>query len=209
MTDTMLLESPVGTLQVAAPDGYRLQSSEWFDDGVLAHVAVAQSIERCTTCGKMHPRRYGRRDIRILDAPSAGVRVRMVVARQIIECVACNRFSREPLPGVVEGHRYTGRCADWMKSQFPVRSNVAIGSVLGLDAKSVRLFAAEEGIDTSRRSLRGKRLLTCASCLRLLSEEAGWATHIHHPPPSSSEPGVIALCADCHANADKRWVTRA
>lgn len=209
MTDTLLLESPVGTLRVAAPNGYRLNDVEWFKDGVLAHVAVEEPVDRCVTCGKMHPRRYGRRDIRILDAPSAGVRTRMLVVRQITECLTCNRFSREPLPGVAEGHRYTGRCADWMKSQFPVRSNVAIASVLGLDEKSVRLFASEEGITTSRRDLRGADLLTCASCLRLLSAEAGWATHIHHPPPSSPGTGVTALCADCHANADQRWVTRA
>lgn len=209
MTDPLFLELPVGTLQVAAPDGYRLNDVEWFDDGVLAHVTVEGSVDRCATCGKMHPRRYGRRNIRILDAPSAGVRARMLVARQITECVACNRYTREPLPGVSEGHRYTKRCADWMKTQFPVRSNVAIASVLGLDAKSVRLFAAEEGIDTSRRSLRGKRLLTCASCLRLTSDETGWATHNHHPPLSSNETGVIALCADCHANAGARWVIKA
>jgi hypothetical protein len=208
MVEGLLLDSPVGQLSISAPDGYLLQGAEWIDNGVLAHTIVDTDVHHCPVCGRSGVRRYGRGPVGILDAPSGGVRARMIVARQRVDCTSCNILSREHLPNVSEGHRFTNRCATWMCSQFELRSNVAIGAVLGLHNKSVRLFAAENGVATGRPR-HATATAECASCLRLFDFSAATASHI---TASSRAPPVdngIMLCGDCTTNADGRWIKRA
>ena len=150
MVEAICLDAPIGKLMVSGPPGYRLEKVAWQGDGVVARVVIDAVEHSCPTCGRADIRRYGRGNISIRDAPTGGVQARLVVARQRLECETCDRLSREQLPGVSEGHRYTDRCAQWMTSQFAFRSNLAIASVIGLDEKSVRLFAGEMGIASRR-----------------------------------------------------------
>lgn len=207
MVEAVCLDAAVGQFRVVAPPGYRLEHAEWQDHCVVARVAVDADDHHCPTCGRADVRRYGRADIGIRDAPCGGVQARLVVARQRIECETCKRLAREALPGVGEGHRYTHRCAQWMSSQFRYRSNLAIASVIGLDEKSVRLFAREVGVVSQRGQARVQASVQCASCLRLTAETPSAKVHYDHASPRGS-PEMIALCADCNADAGARWIKR-
>ncbi len=207
MVQVICLEVPIGKLTVSAPPGYRLEDAAWQGDGVMARVVVDSDVHHCLTCGRADIRRYGRSDIAIRDAPAGGVQARLVVARQRLECKTCDRLSRQKLPGVSEGHRYTDRCAQWMSSQFQFRSNLAVASVIGLDEKSVRLFAGEVGIASRRGRPHANANARCASCLRLTAETPAATVHHDHAWPRGS-PESIALCADCNADAGARWIKR-
>ena len=205
MVEDQILQSPSKSLRVTAPPGYRLTNAEWSDECVVAHVQVARATDRCPTCGRDEIRRYGRAPIGIVDAPSGGVRSRLVVGRQRIECLSCRRLSREQLPGVTEGHRYTDRSAAWAAAQFGLRSNVKIAAVLGMSEASVRLLAAEVGLDTRPPRTAPDTVAECSSCLRVFRRRE---LHVHHDPPSRASPaptGVI-LCQDCHIHSAKSWI---
>ncbi|MEO9132008.1 MAG: transposase family protein [Sphingomonas sp.] len=207
MAETILLDVHAGQVCVMAPPGYRLEDALWQDDSVVARVTVEVDVHHCPTCGRSDVRRYGRGDVGIRDAPCGGVQARLLVARQRIECMSCNRLARELLPGVSEGHRYTDRCATWMASQFPFCSNVAIASVIGLDEKSVRLFAGEVGVATRRGKVRAEASARCASCLRLTSNTPTATVYLDHASVRG-DPDLIALCAACNALKGARWIER-
>lgn len=207
MGETICLDVPAGQFRVAAPPGYRLEDARWEAEGIVARVAVEAEVHRCPTCGRANVRRYGRGDIGIRDAPCGGVRARLLVARQRLDCSTCNRMTHESLPWVSEGHRYTERCAAWMTSQFAYRSNLAIAGLIGLDEKSVRLFAGEVGVISRRGQPRVEATAQCASCLRLTAETPTAAVRYDHASPRGS-PELIALCADCNADAGARWIKR-
>ena len=207
MAEIILLDSPAGQLSVSAPPGYVLNDAEWVNGGVLARVVVSEAIDHCQICKRSGVRLYGRGPINILDAPSGGVRAHMLVARQKIECASCNMFSREPLPYVSAGHRFTDRCATWMTEQFAWRTNVAIGSILGLDSKTVRSFAVESGVAT-RRARYTAPTIECGSCLRLFDPSE--IELDHHSPVSRGPPltAIRTLCRTCHRDSGSRWIRR-
>lgn len=206
MVAAVCIDTPVGCLRVVPPPSYRLEDAEWRDDGVTARVVADVATHYCPTCGQS-VRRYGRGDVGIRDAPSGGVRARLLVARQRVVCETCDRLRREFLPGVSAGHRYSDRCAAWMASQFRFRSNQAIASVIGMDEKSVRLFAREAGLLSNRGRDRAEASAQCASCLRLVSELP--VAIVHHDHASAREtPALITLCAVCHADTGARWIKR-
>lgn len=208
MAETILLDSPSGQLSITAPPGYVLGGAEWIEGGVQAHVMASIPADHCQVCGRNDIRLYGRGPINILDAPTGGVRARMLVARQKVECLSCNTFSREPLPHVSAGHRFTDRCAAWMSDQFAWRTNVAIGSVLGLDNKTIRSFAVESGVAT-RRARYVAPMTECSSCLRLYEVpeiELKHQSPVSRGPP---HPAATAFCRTCNADRSSRWIRRA
>ena len=208
MVDAQILYARSKQLRISAPPGYLLTRAEWTGDRVVAQVRVISPTKHCPTCGHHEVRRYGRAPVGIVDAPSGGVRSKLVVERQRIECSSCRLLSREPLPGVTEGHRYTDRCAAWAASQFGLRSNVRIAAALGMSEASMRLLAAEVGVAAVTRRAPAAETAECASCLRLFRRRE---LEVHHDPPLAGQevPNVMILCRDCHTHLARSWITPA
>ena len=205
--ESIVLNSPAGRLTVTAPAGYVLTGADWVNEGVSASVVVDGVVDRCRTCGNSEVRRYGRDEVGILDAPSGGVRARMLVARQRIDCVRCSTLSREHLPGVSEGHRFTDRAGGWMESQFGLRPNNAIAQVMGLAERTVRLYAKEVGARPGHRWRTAAAMAECSSCRRLFPATD---LEIHHALPDAQAPpkeNFAILCRNCHTSAAARWIS--
>lgn len=207
MVGSLVLDSPVGALCIRPPHGFMLDGVAWQDEAVVAQVRVRDSASTCPNCGRHDAVRYGHGTISILDAPSGGVRAKLSVARQRLECRLCNVISRERLPQVSDGHRFTDRCASWMESQIGLRTYADIGDVLGINKKSVERFAAEQGLSKRKRRL-GVAQLQCCSCLRLLEPALGDIAHFHHPPPDAPVRAGVLMCDACHADDTAVWITR-
>ncbi len=100
----------------------------------------------------------------------------------------------------------TDCCAAWMTEQFAWRTNVAIGSILGLDNKTIRSFAVESGVAT-RRARYTAPTIECGSCLRLFDPSK--IDLAHHSPRSRAPPllNVLSLCSTCNRDPAGRYVS--
>ena len=99
----------------------------------------------CPRCHHQFPKlyRHGTREQLLMDLPSNGKRVGIVLDRVRFRCQECEQTFLQPLPDVDEGRQMTRRLVRYIEEQSVTRTFTAVAGDVGVDEKTVRnLFRA-------------------------------------------------------------------
>ena len=97
----------------------------------------------CIYCKSSTIVRFGKRDHRVMDLPTHGKRMGIVVQRRRFLCNTCHRTFSEALPDVDEKHDMTCRLVEYIKRQALRQPFTHVADEVGIDEKLVRLIFQE------------------------------------------------------------------
>jgi transposase len=94
----------------------------------------------CPRCHHLFPKlyRHGTREQLLMDLPSHGKRVGIVLDRVRFRCQECEQTFLQPLPDVDEGRQMTRRLVRYIEEQSIQRTFTAVAGDVGVDEKTVR-----------------------------------------------------------------------
>ena len=187
----------------------------WDLDGVelvagvqVAHVTARTKPDACGSCGGDADalRRHGTVVVNFVEQPCAGLPTRLSVTRRRYRCRFCGRVVGQPLPLTIPSPRFTKRCVEYVREQYPLVPTVKLAERIGADDTSVRAVGAAVA---SRRLGRPRRdagqTAQCSMCLAVLpAPEIAY----HHPVPLSRGGTMqpILLCRRCNATRALQWL---
>ena len=132
-----------------------LNLSDWSVDHVeesprdyRVHATYTPQPDGCIHCGKgmlfkgrLH--KHGSREQLLMDLPSHGKRVGILLARARYRCQDCGKTFLQPLPDVDERSQMTRRLVRYVGEQGVLKTFVSVADEVGVDEKTVRnLFMA-------------------------------------------------------------------
>lgn len=107
------------------------------------HATYTPEPERCIHCGhgdlfaeKLY--RHGTRDQLLMDLPSHGKRVGILLTRNRYRCQDCGKTFLQPLPDVDERSQMTRRLVHFIEEQAVRKTFTAVADEVGVDEKTVR-----------------------------------------------------------------------
>lgn len=105
-----------------------------------AMAAMCRRPERgvlCIRCGGGDVVRLGRRDVTVMDVPSAGRPVRLTVKKQRWRCKGCNRIFFDDRSGCFRGRRMTVRLVEYIVQEVRHRRIGDVAKEIGVTVRTI------------------------------------------------------------------------
>ncbi|MDY7575103.1 helix-turn-helix domain-containing protein [Actimicrobium sp. CCI2.3] len=121
----------------------RLTSIGKSADGMVISLETDSRPCHCTHCQSPSTVRYGRTTLRVRDLAFDGARIDLDIKRARLRCNVCLKTFNEPVAGVSERHRATGRMVALAAKMVLSESFLSVARQLFLDEKTVRAIFNE------------------------------------------------------------------